>query len=78
MEFSTKVAEPDKLATGALVVGIYESGKLSASAEAVDRTAKGLIAELIKRRDFDGKLGATRVLLKPVSLACERLVLVGL
>jgi leucyl aminopeptidase len=78
LEFSTKVAEPDKLATGALVVGIYESGKLSASAEAVDRTTKGLIAELIKRRDFDGKLGATRVLLKPASLACERLVLVGL
>ncbi len=78
LEFSTKVAEPDKLATGALVVGIYESGKLSASAEAVDRAAKGLITELIKRRDIDGKLGATRVLLKPASLACERLILVGL
>ena len=77
LEFSTKVAEPDKLATDALVVGIYESGKLSESAAAVDRAAKGLITELIKRKDVSGKLGATRVLVKPAGLACERLVLVG-
>ncbi|HLU76329.1 MAG TPA: leucyl aminopeptidase [Burkholderiales bacterium] len=78
MEFSTKVAEPNKLATGALVVGMYESGKLSDSAAAVDKAAKGLITELVKRKDVTGKAGSTRVLLKPANLPCDRLILVGL
>lgn len=78
MEFSTKVLTPEKLASPALVVGIYEGGKLSGSAERADKATKGLIGRLIKGRDFEPKLGTVRTLYKPSGLACERLVLIGL
>ena len=78
MEFSTKVLAPEKLNSPALVVGVYESAKLAGTALAVDKAAKGLITGLLKNRDFEGKLGATRTLYKPAGLACERLLLVGL
>jgi leucyl aminopeptidase len=78
LEFSTKVLAPEKLATPALVIGVYEGGKLSGSAQAVDKAAKGLIASLVKNRDFEAKNGAVRTLYKPANLACERLILVGL
>jgi leucyl aminopeptidase len=62
VEFSTKVIAPEKLRSPALVVGVYEGGKLSDSAQAIERSAKGLIGGLFKSRDIDGKRGTTRVL----------------
>ncbi|HKO89378.1 MAG TPA: leucyl aminopeptidase [Burkholderiales bacterium] len=78
MEFSTKVLTPEKLTSPAIVIGVYEGGKLSASAERIDKAAKGIIARLIKSRDFEPKLGTIRTLYKPQGLACERLIVVGL
>lgn len=78
MEFSTKVIAPEKLRSAALVVGVYEGGKLSDSAQALERSNKGLISGLFKSRDIDGKRASVRVLYKPAGLNCERLILVGL
>jgi leucyl aminopeptidase len=59
-------------------VGVSEPRKLTAAAEALDRTARGALRELLRQGDMDGKAGTVRVLYKVPHLACERVVLVGL
>lgn len=76
MEFSIKALGPEKHKSACAIVGVAESRKLTAAAEAIDRVAGGALRALTKRGDMDGKLGAIRVLYDVVG--CERLVVVGL
>jgi leucyl aminopeptidase len=78
IEFSTKAAAPEKLVSPCLVVGVHEPRKLTAAAEALDRTARGALRELLRQGDMEGRAGSVRVLYKVPHLACERVVLVGL
>jgi leucyl aminopeptidase len=78
IEFSTKAGAPEKLVSPCVVVGVMEPRKLGAAAEALDRTARGALRELLRQGDMDGKAGSVRVLYKVPHLACERVVLVGL
>ena len=78
IEFSTKAGAPDKLVSPCLVVGVFEPRKLTAAAEALDRTARGALRDLLKQGDMEGKAGSTRMLYKVPHLASERVVLVGL
>ncbi len=79
LEFSTKVLAPEK-AAGALcvAVGVFETRKLSAAAEALDRAARGALRERLKRGDMDGKHGTTRMLFGLAGVPAERVLLVGL
>ena len=78
MEFSTKIAAPEKLQSACVVVGVYEPRKLSRAAESLDKAARGQLREVLRSGDMEGKAGATRVLYRVRGVAAERVLLVGL
>jgi leucyl aminopeptidase len=78
MEFSIKQASPEKLKSGCVVVGVFEGGKLSASAQVLDKAAKHVISDLIAKGDISGKASSTLLLHKLAGVAAERVLLVGL
>ncbi len=78
MEFSIKSGNPEKQRSACVVVGIFESGKLSRSAESLDKAGKGFISTLIKQGDLTGKAGSTLLLHSIPGTSCERVLVVGL
>ena len=78
MEFSIKSGSPEKQRCGGVVVGIYESRKLTLAAELLDKAAGGYLGEILKRGDLAGKTGSTLVLHNVPGVMSERVVLVGL
>jgi leucyl aminopeptidase len=78
MEFSIKNGNPEKQRSDAVVVGIYESGKLSTAATAIDQASAGYIKEIIATGDIEGKLASTLLLHKVPGIAATRVLLVGL
>lgn len=78
MEFSIKTTRPEKQPSECIVVGIYESGKLSAAAASVDKATGLRLTEAFKQGDTDGKLGVTLVLHHLPGISAERVLLVGL
>jgi leucyl aminopeptidase len=77
VEFSTKVAAPDKLKSDCIAVAVFASAKLSAAAQALDRAAKGRISAILKRGDFEAKPGATLMLYDVEGVAAKRVLLAG-
>jgi leucyl aminopeptidase len=78
MEFSTKIAAPEKQASACVVVGVFESRKLSRAAETLDRAARGELRQVLRSGDMEGKPGSTRMLYRVRGVAAERVLLVGL
>ena len=78
MEFSTKTIAPERAPGACVVAGVFESRKLSAAAEALDRASGGAVRAVVKRGDMDGKSGSVRLLYKARRIAAERVLLVGL
>ena len=62
MEFSIKSSSPEKAQNSCIVVGIFEPGRLTPQAEAVDRKNGKLIERVIAQGDFTGKSGASLLL----------------
>ena len=78
MEFSIKIGSPEKQRTGCVVVGVFESRKLSATAEIIDGKCAGALSDALNRGDMEGKSG-NRLLLPNCSGAlAERILLIGL
>ncbi|MCM2311376.1 MAG: hypothetical protein NDI84_08235, partial [Steroidobacteraceae bacterium] len=63
--------------TDCAIVGLYESGALSAAATQLDTVLGGRLSRLVKRHDARGKLGEC-TLLDVDHGPCERVLLVGL
>ncbi|MFA6178705.1 MAG: leucyl aminopeptidase [Candidatus Methylopumilus sp.] len=78
MEFSIKSGKPEKLRSDCLIVGVFESRKLSVAAASIDTAAQGFISEVLKRGDMDGKLGASLLLHSVPGILSARVLLVGL
>ncbi|RPI44807.1 MAG: leucyl aminopeptidase [Betaproteobacteria bacterium] len=78
MEFSIKSGAPEKQRSACIVVGVFESRKLSTAAESVDRAADGQLSDILRRGDMEGKLGSTLLLHNVSHLLCDRVLLVGL
>lgn len=78
MEFSIKSGNPEKQRSDCLIVGVYESHKLSSPAEALDIASGGYLSAVLKRGDLDGKAGSTLLLHSVPGLLSERVLLVGL
>ncbi len=78
MEFSIKSANPEKQRSACLVVGIFETRKPSAAAEAIDRATDGHLETILRRGDMPGKAGTSLLLHDLPGLPCERVLLVGL
>jgi hypothetical protein len=64
VEFSIKSGSPEKLRTGAVIVGVYESRKLTPAAAAIDAASKGRITDIVGSGDMEGKAGNTLLLHK--------------
>jgi leucyl aminopeptidase len=77
-EFSTKTLAPEQAAAPCVAVGVFESRKLAAAADALDRAARGALRAVLKGGDMEGKPGTTRLLYKVPGLRAERVLLVGL
>ncbi len=77
MEFSVKSGNPDKQRTACLVLGIYESRRLSAPAEHFDRAHDSYLSNLLRRGDMEGKVGQSLLLLDTRNTLCDRILLIG-
>src|SRR5688572_10971707 len=78
VEFSIKSGNPERLRTGCVIVGVFESRKLSAAAAALDRAAGGHLSALLRRGDMEGKAGTTLLLQQVPDITPQRVLLVGL
>ena len=78
MEFSIKVSAPEKQPSACVVVGVFESRKLSPAAEQIDKASKGQVRALLRAGDMEGKLRSTRMLYRVPGVSAERVLLVGL
>ena len=78
MEFSIKSRSPEKQRGACVVVGIFESRKLTPPAAILDKAASGYIADVLGRGDMDGKSGSTLLLQKVPGTLSDRVLLVGL
>ena len=78
MDFSIKSGSPEKQRVACVIVGVFESRKLSFAADLIDRISNGFLSDVLKRGDMDGKLGTTLVLHAVPHTLCDRVMLVGL
>ena len=78
MEFSIKSGSPEKQRSACVVVGIFESRKLTLPAELLDKASGGYISDIIRRGDMEGKAGSTLLLHNVPATLCDRILLVGL
>ncbi|MDH5471667.1 MAG: leucyl aminopeptidase [Gammaproteobacteria bacterium] len=77
MEFSVKSGSPEKQRISCVAVGVFESRKLSHSAQLLDEASDGYIANLIRRGECEGKLGQTLLLHNVPNTLCDRVLLIG-
>jgi leucyl aminopeptidase len=78
VEFSIKSGSPDKQRSACVVVGFFESRKLSLPAELIDKASGGYILDILRRGDMEDHVGATLTLYNVPGTLCERVLLVGL
>ena len=81
MEFSIKSLAPEKahaVKTGCIVVGVFESRKLAATAQSLDQASQGHLTAILKRGDMEGKCGTSLLLHGVPGVTAERVLLIGL
>jgi leucyl aminopeptidase len=78
MEFSIKSGKSEKQHDDCVIVGVFESQKLSAAAASIDKASEGFITTIMSRGDMDGKLGTTLLLHGVPGTLSARVLLVGL
>ncbi|MBV6410408.1 MAG: leucyl aminopeptidase [Burkholderiales bacterium] len=78
MEFSIKSLAPEKARCDCIVVGVFDSRKLSEPAQRLDKAAGGHLAGILRRGDMEGKAGATLLVHGAPRIAAGRVLLVGL
>jgi leucyl aminopeptidase len=78
VEFSIKQLGPDKSRADCLVVGVFEGGKLSAAAAALDKASGKALSDVVRHGDMEGKTASTLMLYKVEGIAAPRVLLVGL
>ena len=78
MEFSIKIASPEKQRSACVVVGVFEKRKLSPAAKLLDAAANGYLSSIVDRGDMDGKSGSSLLLHDVPGTRCERVLLIGL
>ncbi len=77
MEFFVKSGSSDKQKTGCLILGIFDSRKMSPQAQLVDELSDGYLSNIIRSGDMEGKLGQTLILHSVPNSNCDRILLVG-
>lgn len=69
---------PSTPKSGAIIVGVADTLKLSAKAQELDKKADGALKRAMKAKGFKGNKGETLTLLSPSGLKLDAVVLIGL
>jgi leucyl aminopeptidase len=77
VEFSINSSDLSKLKTDCIIVGIFEAGKLSKVAKALDKAAGGAINAAATSGDITGKTGSTLMMRSVAGITAKRVLLVG-
>ncbi|MFT7227903.1 MAG: leucyl aminopeptidase [Methylophilaceae bacterium] len=77
MEFSIKNGNPEKQRCDCLIIGVFEGGKLSASAQLLDDAAENTISTVVKSGDMSGKIASTLLMHQLPNVVAKRVLLVG-
>ena len=77
MDFNIKSGDPEKQLTACVIVGIFESRRLSPAAKAIDTISKKYLSNLIRRGDMDGSKGHYLLLHNVPGMIADRVLLIG-
>ncbi len=77
LDLAVKSGRPEKQRTDCIIVGVFESKRLSAEAEALDKVSQHYISQIIRRGDCSGKLEQTLLLQHVPHIPATRILLVG-
>jgi len=78
VEFSIKSVNPEKQGGACVVVGVFESRKLTPAAEEINKASGAYLSGILDNGDMDGKAGTSLLLHRVPSLVCNRVLLIGL
>ncbi|MEK7708242.1 MAG: leucyl aminopeptidase [Pseudomonadota bacterium] len=78
MDFAIKVGTPEKQRGACIVVGIFESRKLTDSAKILDKVTQGYIKNILALGDMDGKASTALLLHNVPDTLFKRVLLIGL
>jgi leucyl aminopeptidase len=77
MEFNVKSGNPEKQRSACVVIGVFESRKLSQAGEQIDSVSEGYLSNLLRRGDMEGKLGKVLLLHNVPNTLSDRVLLIG-
>jgi len=77
MEFNVKSGNPEKQRSACVVVGVFDSRKLSQAGEQIDSVSEGYLSNLLRRGDMEGKLGQILLLHNVPNTLSDRVLLIG-
>ncbi|MCP3869127.1 MAG: leucyl aminopeptidase [Gammaproteobacteria bacterium] len=78
MDYVLKTGNPEKLRTSCLVVGVFESRKLTKPAATLDKASGGALSSILKQGDFEGDAGQSMMAYQVSGCLSERILLIGL
>nr|WP_262307992.1 M17 family peptidase N-terminal domain-containing protein [Nitrosomonas sp. PLL12-2] len=78
MDFTIKLCAPEKQRGACIVVGVFESRKLTEPAKSLDDASKGVISNILRQGDMEGKANTTLLLHNVPGITSKRVLLVGL
>lgn len=78
MDFAIKQGTPDKQRGACVVVGIFESRKMTETAKILDKTTQGYIKSILASGDMEGKANTTLLLHNVPNTQFKRILLIGL
>ncbi len=76
MKISVKATQAEKQQKACLIIGIFESGELTAAAIEIDKATHGYIKKLLSQGAFQGKIGQNLPLFH-IASGIEQILLVG-
>ena len=77
MEFNVKSGYPEKQRTECIVAAVFESRRLSSTAERLDKASGGYISNILRKGDLDGKFRQILLLYNVPNILSERVLLIG-
>lgn len=77
MEFNIGNSCITKQISDCVIIGVYESSKLTIAAEKIDELSQGYLSTLLKQGDLVGKIGQTLLLHNVPNVPAKRVLLVG-
>ena len=77
MDFSLDKQSPIQTAIDCLVVGVYEGGELTASAQLLDSASQGALSKLVSEGDIEGKTAQTLLLHGLEGIKAKRVLMLG-